>query len=304
MSAEIPRNFVEKADEAALNKREEAVHVAAQWAQEKIDNFLLEIESDSKDPKLLNINYIISRRATVQVYSSKKSSLGAFVGTAIKDLVSGKIAEGLTGLLTGAIDKVLGSSSGSASTDRVYELTFDELGGLNRLDAFIFSYCFTFSGLTDFTKAVIGICIVRSAATMVDDNAFRVILTSSATVEDESRSKINEFLIKVADGQKSTLNEHGERIPVEPGVLADRARLAEVIGNGVAHSAEYLARAGKKTAGALPAPGTAKDLAAAAATPAPPAGGSAAPAPLAAPALPAAPAATASEGGPDVSKGS
>lgn len=138
------------------------------------------------------------------------------------------------------------------------EITFDELGGLNRLDAFIFSYCFTSSGLTDFTKAVIGVCIVRSAAYMVDDNAYRVALTSSATIDDGSRKLINQHLIKVAEGQRATLSEHGEHVSVEEGVLAGRARLAEVIGEGVAHSAEYLARAGKKNTGALPDVGSAQ----------------------------------------------
>ncbi|KAL9045430.1 MAG: hypothetical protein Q9214_001522 [Letrouitia sp. 1 TL-2023] len=262
------RDFVEKDDEAALQKQEEGVHVAVEWAKEKIDNFLLEIESESKDPKLLNISYIISRRATVEVFSSKKSSIGDFVGDVIKKLVAGDIKEGLIGLVTGAVDKVLGASSGSAKTDRIYEITFDELGGLNRLDAFIFSYCFTSQGLTDFTKAVIGVCIVRSAAYMVDDNAYRVILTSSASIGEDSRGKINEQLIKVADGQKTTLNEDGERVNVEPGVLAERARLAEVIGDGVAHSAEYQTRAGKKQSGALPDPGSAEKLASKATEPA------------------------------------
>ena len=96
---------------------------------------------------------------------------------------------------------------------------------------------------------------------MVDDNAYRVVLTSSATIDDDSRGKINEHLIKVADGQKTTLSEHGERVSIEPGVLAERARLAEVIGNGVAHSAEYQTRAGKKNVGGLPEPGSAQNLA-------------------------------------------
>ncbi|KAI9697883.1 MAG: hypothetical protein M1820_007670 [Bogoriella megaspora] len=261
MALDGVRSFMEKDDQAALEKQEEAVHVASQWAQEKIDNFLLEIESDSRDPKLLNISYIISRRATVEVFSSKKSSLGEFVGDAIAGLVSGKIVDSLVALISGAITKIMGASSGSAKTDRVYEITFDELGGLNRLDAFIFSYCFTSNGMTDFTKAVIGICIVRSAAYMVDDNAYRVVLTSSATVEDSARKQINEHLMKVADGQKSTLDEHGNRIPVEPGVLAERARLAEVIGDGVASSAEYAERAGKKNPGALPATASAQQTA-------------------------------------------
>ena len=42
--ADVARQFVEKPDEGALQKQEEAVEVASQWAQEKIDNFLLEIE--------------------------------------------------------------------------------------------------------------------------------------------------------------------------------------------------------------------------------------------------------------------
>ena len=83
------------------------------------DRTLCRLRSESKDPKLLNISYIISRRATVEVFSSKKSSLGDFVGEVISNLVAGKIAEGLTGLVKGAIRKLLGSSSGSAKTDRV-----------------------------------------------------------------------------------------------------------------------------------------------------------------------------------------
>ena len=42
--ADAVRVPLEKADEAALTKQEEGIHVAVQWAQEKIDNFLLEIE--------------------------------------------------------------------------------------------------------------------------------------------------------------------------------------------------------------------------------------------------------------------
>ena len=77
------------------------------------------LRSESKDPKLLNISYIISRRATVEVFSSKMSTLGDFVGGVITKLVEGKIAEGLTGLVTGAVNKLLGASSGAAKTDRV-----------------------------------------------------------------------------------------------------------------------------------------------------------------------------------------
>ena len=44
MDADTLRKPLEKGDEAALQKQEEGIHVAVAWAQEKIDNFLLEIE--------------------------------------------------------------------------------------------------------------------------------------------------------------------------------------------------------------------------------------------------------------------
>ena len=44
MDVDIARKPLEKADEGALQKQEEGIHVAVEWAQEKIDNFLLEIE--------------------------------------------------------------------------------------------------------------------------------------------------------------------------------------------------------------------------------------------------------------------
>lgn len=83
------------------------------------DRTVCHLRSDAKDPKLLNISYIISRRSSVEVFSSKKSTLGDFVGDVINNLVAGKIAEGLVGLVKGAIGKLLGASSGSAKTDRV-----------------------------------------------------------------------------------------------------------------------------------------------------------------------------------------
>jgi len=239
---ETGRSFVKGADEGAIKKQEEAVEVASQWAQEKIENFLLELGNDSSNTKLLKISYIISRRTSVDVFEAEKSDLGPFIGKIIGKLVDGQVKEGLISLAEGAIDKLLGSSSGAAKTDKVYEVAFDELGGLNRLDAFFFCYKFAAVGLNDFSKAVIGTCIVRSAAYMVDDNAYRVVLTSCATLRDEERSEINKHLIDVAARQRNTKDEDGEPITIEAGVLEERAKLAQVIGNGVAHSTEFEAR--------------------------------------------------------------
>jgi hypothetical protein len=44
MALDAIRSGAESADRTAINKEEEAVEVASQWAQEKLENFLLEVE--------------------------------------------------------------------------------------------------------------------------------------------------------------------------------------------------------------------------------------------------------------------
>jgi hypothetical protein len=68
---------------------------------------------------LLKISYIISRRTSVDVFQNKKSELGSFVGKVIGKLVEGQVKEGLIALAEGALDKLLGSASGAAKTEKV-----------------------------------------------------------------------------------------------------------------------------------------------------------------------------------------
>ncbi|KAB2098888.1 hypothetical protein AG0111_0g12908 [Alternaria gaisen] len=236
------RNMAESGDRDALQHEEEAVEVASQWAQEKLENFLASVENSGNDHKLLKISYIISRRMSIDVFSAKSSDLGDFVKQIIGKLADGKVMEGIAGMAGTVINKLFGSASGSAQTERFYEVTFDELGGLNRVDAFFFCYRFASSGLTNFSKAVIGTCIVRSAASMVDDNAYRVVLTSSATLSDESRKRIAESMVGAAKYQSVSLDEDGKPVTTDANQMEARAILAGVIGEGVATSDQYVAR--------------------------------------------------------------
>ena len=127
------------------------------------------------------------------------------------------------------------------------EITFDELGGLNRLDGFFFCYRFASSGLTQFSKAVIGTCIVRSAASMVDDNAYRVVLTSSASLSMESRNSIAKQMAPVAKLQNITINEEGILVEAKNTLLEARANLAAAIGEGVATSEQFKQRTSATT---------------------------------------------------------
>jgi hypothetical protein len=104
---------------------------------------------------------------------------------------------------------------------------------------FFFCYRFVSSGLTQFSKAVIGTCIVRSAASMVDDNAYRVVLTSSATLSTDSRASIAKHMAAVAKLQNATLDENGTLVQAKSTLLEARVELAAAIGEGVATSVQY-----------------------------------------------------------------
>jgi hypothetical protein len=77
---------------------------------------------------------------------------------------------------------------------------------------------------------------------MVDDNAYRVILTSSATLPNESRATIANHMIEVAKFQRVAVDEDGKSVEIAPVLLEARAKLAAVIGEGVASSEQYIQR--------------------------------------------------------------
>ncbi|KAH6887453.1 hypothetical protein B0T10DRAFT_489821 [Thelonectria olida] len=153
----------------ALDHQNETIRIAAQWAQEKLENFTLDVENNPSGQKLVKISHIISRRSSIDIFSGQSSEIGEFATGIVKALAEGDgVLAKLSDVAVTVLKKVFGAASGSAQTEKIYEITFNEQGGLDRLDVFFFCYRFTSSGMTD--KAVVGICIIRSAAEMDDDN--------------------------------------------------------------------------------------------------------------------------------------
>ncbi|KAF4490186.1 hypothetical protein FAGAP_11051 [Fusarium agapanthi] len=187
-------------------------------------------ESNGNDHKLIKISHIISRRTSIDVFTGESSDIGKFAKDLIVKLADSKVMEGLGNLAGTLLNKLFGSASGSAQTERIYEVAVDELGELNRLDTFFFCYRFASSGIN---KAVIGTCIIRSAAIMVDDNGYRVVLTSSATLSDAQRASL------VAKNQNQVSDDHGNHEANDSTLLEARAKLAQVIGRGVATSEPF-----------------------------------------------------------------
>lgn len=75
--------------------------------------------SNGNDHKLLKISYIISRRTSIDVFTGKSTDIGNFAKDLISKLADGKVMEGLGNLAGTLLNKLFGSASGSAQTERI-----------------------------------------------------------------------------------------------------------------------------------------------------------------------------------------
>jgi hypothetical protein len=68
---------------------------------------------------LLKISHIISRRTSIDVFTGKSSDIGKFAKELIVKLDGGKAMEGLGNLAGSLLNKLFGSASGSAQTEKI-----------------------------------------------------------------------------------------------------------------------------------------------------------------------------------------
>jgi hypothetical protein len=94
---------------------------------------------------------------------------------------------------------------------------------------------------------------VQSAAINVDSNAFRVIITSSATLGDAQRAAINRQLVEVAKKQTKVPNQKGEVVDTDTELQVAKAELSKAIGDGVASSVEHKSKKPRPALGDLTA---------------------------------------------------
>jgi hypothetical protein len=94
---------------------------------------------------------------------------------------------------------------------------------------------------------------VQSAAINVDSNAFRVIITSSATLGDAQRAAINRQLVEVARKQHKVPNQKGEVVDTDTELQVAKAELSRAIGDGVASSVEHRSKKPRPALGDLTA---------------------------------------------------
>ncbi len=107
------------------------------------------------------------------------------------------------------------------------KVTFYYLSNLNYLYVLFVGYRFALSSFFNISKAIIGSSIVRSAAYIVKDNAYRVVLTCLPTLAIVQRASIGTQMIGVARWQKLALDEIDMLVPAVHKQLAVHAKLPQ-----------------------------------------------------------------------------
>ena len=77
------------------------------------------LRRNGNDEKLLKIDYVVSRRASINIFQGQSSDIGKFAKEIIEGFSEGQIVKTAGKLAEGVINKIFGASSGSAQTERL-----------------------------------------------------------------------------------------------------------------------------------------------------------------------------------------
>lgn len=118
--------------------------------QNKIAATLAKIESLASGDDRLPIMAVVSQTEKNKVNVSSKTPTGAVDG-AVKGVLSGKFLEGLTTMIKGALNTVLGSSFGGEMEKKDFHVVFAN-NSLVRVDYLIYKYEFSSKGIKKTAK--------------------------------------------------------------------------------------------------------------------------------------------------------
>ncbi|KAK0727456.1 hypothetical protein B0T26DRAFT_765421 [Lasiosphaeria miniovina] len=127
-----------------------------------------------------NINQVLLRRQSI-VASASTNTDGIVQGInkAVGKLMSGQVLDGVTDILSSALNVVLGSSSGQVSQNYTYALIATELGALLRIDIDVYSFELRSQGLQSKAKNMTAITSLVSSVdiTKLQLNDLRAIVS-------------------------------------------------------------------------------------------------------------------------------
>ncbi|KAF9653424.1 hypothetical protein BDM02DRAFT_3125829 [Thelephora ganbajun] len=151
-----------------------------EMAQDRIDLFYDRIGHKNHDKHLIPINKVLSKYTYIGVSSKTNPILwSTHVKDAVNEFSTGHVAEGFTLLANNTIERMISKSAAKCQVEQRYAISMDPLGGISRLDYFIFTYSFRTSELIRREACLVACCVVESSAvvTDLDANTLRVIIS-------------------------------------------------------------------------------------------------------------------------------
>lgn len=149
----------------------DSLNAMGSLAREKMKNFRLKVTSNSDThevpvDKLISTNYMICCSVSEDDKNIKQT-----VTDLCGNIVSGKFLDALVTGANAMISALFGSTTGNESEYNSYKISVGNLGGIVRLDAYLYMYKFSSETMINLTKNVVVVCV---AASSVDPTALDV----------------------------------------------------------------------------------------------------------------------------------
>lgn len=151
---------------------------------------ILEIPID----KILIKDYVI--QASV---SSDAQNLAGAVKNTIGNFANGDFVDGITDILKVGLNALFGNYSGSISEKQLYLISVGPLGGIFRIDYYMYSYKFQSETLSKYASNVVTVCYVVSSVKVenLDKNTLRdIVQICYAGVDINKQQNMYEILEK------------------------------------------------------------------------------------------------------------
>jgi len=173
------QNQLSLADNDTARDAKETLDRLEDMAQDRIELFYDKIGHADLDKHLIPINKVLNKYTYIGVAVEESDVWIQEVREAVKEFAVGPIADGLSSVATNIIIKMLGSSAGRRQTTQRYAIAIDWLGGISRLDYYIFTYTFCSTELVKKRTSLIACCVVESSADVrdIDSNTLRVLIS-------------------------------------------------------------------------------------------------------------------------------
>ncbi len=182
-------------------------------AKVQLENFNKKIiMSGTTADKLIPINKVIKAESVIRANAAKDAnSLKNDMSSIVDNFVGGSTKEGVKDLFSVGITALFDSMSGSSNQVEKYVIAIGPLGGLYRIDYYLYTYQFTAKKLVENVENVVVVSLVISSIETkdLDTNTLRVIIQNTYT---ESNLELMEKIYKDCVEQLNLLHREKKMI--------------------------------------------------------------------------------------------